>query len=440
MTQIERAVFTSVESGASAGYEVVACSPEVRDEDVRELAVWGPSHDSMLNPGPEAESINFHPLPSGAWCVSISRPVGNERHAGGQRVLTQCLIVSPTLFARFGNNPFAIIHAASAEGLCRDETKVPGTFVSRLEPFVLGASGAAAVDETLLESLAVDPGAENMAALVQAVRDAMCVAVASPLPPARLIAGLFGCLPPECRLEFSFSTGLKFSPRRPFRIVALSDDPAERRWIASYPNVAVLELCEDKPAPPMPLDGWSQFIQHALSNGRIPFLAAQIAKRRFSLQFDDLPALGLQLLEHAETAELNIPDEATEVTVENLQPLAESTASPPLDGRAEDASVATAMPQVYADANLPEVLDKLEHLDDLVYEAIGGQPEALEQLRAAWPRFAQELGEDALSESREQYLRYALSIWDQFSQAEGVRQPTRAIHALDVLCILFDVQ
>ena len=157
--------------------------------------------------------------------------------AGGNASCTHCLIVPPEVLARFGNNPFAVIRAASEQGLWRNHD-APGP---RLEPLQL-TGGAAAVDEALLGQLAVDPGPESMAALVQAAREAVCLAVAGACRPAQLMAGLFSCLPPECRLEFSFSTGLKFSPRRPFRIVALSGDPAERLWVGSYSNVTVLEL------------------------------------------------------------------------------------------------------------------------------------------------------------------------------------------------------
>jgi hypothetical protein len=43
-----------------------------------------------------------------------------------------------------------------------------------------------------------------------------------------------------------------------------------------------------------------------------------------------------------------------------------------------------------------------------------------------------------LAESREQYLRYALSIWEEFNEKDGQRTPVRAVHALDVLCLLFE--
>ena len=194
MPRIEQAVFTSIESDAAAGYAVVARSPGVCEEDARELAVWGPSHDSMLDSSPAAESYNFHPLPSGAWCISRSVPVGGECHAGGQRVYTQCLVVPPEVLLRFGNNPFALMHAASADGLWQvgseirqgdDEAGQVGnlSYVSRLEPLVLTAGGAAPVDQALLAFLAADPGPENVATMVQTARHAVAWRWAAGLHP-----------------------------------------------------------------------------------------------------------------------------------------------------------------------------------------------------------------------------------------------------------------
>jgi hypothetical protein len=94
-------------------------------------------------------------------------------------------------------------------------------------------------------------------------------------------------------------------------------------------------------------------------------------------------------------------------------------------------------PSAGLDTITPEVLEKLEELDDLVYEAISGHPDTMEQLRVAWPKIAGELGETLLAESREQYLRYALSIWDECTDVNGIRNPMRAIQALDVLTLLF---
>jgi hypothetical protein len=438
MHRVEQAVFASLENDHGAGYQVVARSDGVCDDDARELAFWGPTHNSMLAFGPEAESYNFHPLPSGAFCVSHTVSTGWNRSSGRQRVSTQCLLVPRDVLAKFGNNPFALFHAASAAGAWEaGEVLEP-----RLEPLLL-AGGATAIDQALLGQLAVDPGPENMAVLVQAAREAACLAVSGTPSPVQLIAGLFNCLPPECRLEFSFATGLKFSPRRPFRIVPLSGDPAERQWVAHYPNVMVLELRRGRRQPMVPLDGWSHLIERTLTTDQIAFLAAQQSKRRFRLALDDLPALGLQLLEELD-ASLLCDQEPSDAST--WEPPAEAgqrqthAAHQRFGKSAESAATATTSatpPSHLLNPTSPEVLEKLEQLDDLVYEAIGGRADLLEQLRVEWPRVVEHLGETLLAESREQYLRYALSIWDECTDANGIRDPLRATLALDVLCVLF---
>jgi hypothetical protein len=60
----------------------------------------------------------------------------------------------------------------------------------------------------------------------------------------QLIAWLLDYLPLECRTAISFSTGLRYSSRRPFRVLPLPSDPASRRWLARQPNVTVLDLTE----------------------------------------------------------------------------------------------------------------------------------------------------------------------------------------------------
>ena len=80
---------------------------------------------------------------------------------------------------------------------------------------------------------------------------------------------------------------------------------------------------------------------------------------------------------------------------------------------------------------------KLEQLDDLVFDALSGHASALDALAQAWPRTRDELGADLLTESREQYLRHALSVWEG-SADPSARDPAQATHARDVLSILFE--
>jgi hypothetical protein len=437
MQTVEQAIFALPATDDAAGYQVVARSSGVCASDASELAVWGPTHDSMLAAGVEAESLNFHPLPSGAHCISLTSWTDAHRGDVGRSVSTRCLIVPPAVLAHFGNNPFALARAALASGGWQADDWRGGT----LDPLVIGG-GAIPVDQQLLERLAVEPGPRCMATLVQSAREAMYLAISGTPSPARLIAGLFSCLPPECRLEFSFSTCLKFSPRRPFRIVGLCGDAAERKWVAHYQNVTLLELRANEPPPAMPLDGWAQFIERSLATGQIGCLVAQASKRRFHLTPDDLSALGLQLLEELDAPQFGEEEPIDEVPWHAPVPRGQRTHSAHRQfgkstGGASTGAVMVGPPSTGLDAGSPEVLEKLELLDDLVYEAIGGCSNTMEELRETWPRISAQLGEPLLAESLEQYLRYAISIWDECSDSDGVRDPFRAIQALDVLAILF---
>jgi len=503
MTFVEQAVFTSAVTDRSAGYHVVAQSPGVCEADVRELAVWCPSHDSLLEWGPDAESFNFHPLPSGGYCISRTTPAGWEYSGrGGHRIYTHCLLVPRDVLARFANNPFSVIRAATAGGMFALHQRVP----ARLEPLVLAGS-AVPVDQNLLARLAANPGPRAMARLVQAARDTVCLALSGEPSAGELMAGLFSCLPPPCRTEFSFSTGLKFSGRRPFRLIAMSDDPAEQRWLAHQHNVQLLDLRAEAAANGTPLDGWSQWIARVLATGRTSFLATQLSKRRFDLKADDLPALGLQLLEDFEAVQMQtdhspddrgtVPNDRGTVPIfaqrkwdcplperdeqhewdcplpergepdphadsPDLEPGPSSSDAPlppaELPAAASErrqghaphrqfakTAAATAPttrrcagPAAQLTPDSPEVLAKLEHLDDVVYEAIDGRPDALAELETLWPKLLSELGEDLVAESRAQYLRYALSVWEDTAESSGVREPARAVTALDVLSVLFD--
>ena len=53
-------------------------------------------------------------------------------------------------------------------------------------------------------------------------------------------------------------------------------------------------------------------------------------------------------------------------------------------------------------SDVPEVLEKLESLDDAVFDAINGSDLALECLKRLWPETLAGLGETLVADSREQ--------------------------------------
>jgi hypothetical protein len=93
-------------------------------------------------------------------------------------------------------------------------------------------------------------------------------------------------------------------------------------------------------------------------------------------------------------------------------------------------------PSELLDVHSPEAVELLEKLDDCVFDAISGDQRALGEVIRLWPEVLQVLGPSKIEESREQYLRYALSIWESCLD-EGLREPKRAVASLQVLNVLF---
>ncbi|NLE37951.1 MAG: hypothetical protein GX621_07990 [Pirellulaceae bacterium] len=444
---IEQAIFTSAETDRLAGYQVVATSPGVSEADQRELAIWGPSHGSLIDSGPDGVSFNFHPLPSGAYCVSRTTMAGGEYSGRGRQVYTQCLVVPSDDLARFANNPFAVLRAALAGGALEVQHQIP----RQLEPMQLFGH-TPAVDSALLARLSSRPGVSWLATLVQAALSCPSLALVGGAEPEHLIAGILNCLPPECRTRFSFSTGLCYSPRRPFRVTTLVDDPAEWRQARRRYGAVVLDLSHAPPVEFAPMDGWARLIEHVLKSGQVSFLAAQFSKRRFELTADDLPALALQLMEEFDANAL--PPKRRDEAAAARKMAEPAKPGDWLDGLQQahaahrrfrgGATISTPSsrnlvgPSHQLSTGCPELLERLEQLDDLVFEAIDGDAQALAKLRETWPKLHEELAEPLLAESREQYLRHALFIWQGSTEDTGAHDPARAVHALDVLSILFD--
>jgi hypothetical protein len=270
MSRIEQAVFTSARTDRGAGYHIVATSPGVRKADRRELAIWGPSHDSLLKTGTNAVSFNFFPLPSGDFCISHTSPVGWEYSGrGGARIYTHCLVVPAETLLQYANHPLALARNAAATGAFDIPTEVP----TALETLDLTGT-APAVHQASLTQLLEQVGARQMAMLAQSVLNTACtVAVAGCASAEQLIAGLFDCLPIACRTAISFSTGLRRSSRRPFRVLPLPDDPAARRWLIHQPNVTILDLAVRRPCSDGLVDEWACLVERTLSNTQTSLIA-----------------------------------------------------------------------------------------------------------------------------------------------------------------------
>jgi hypothetical protein len=78
---------------------------------------------------------------------------------------------------------------------------------------------------------------------------------------------------------------------------------------------------------------------------------------------------------------------------------------------------------------------RLEWLDDLMFAAIEGDPVALDNAADAWQKTRDELGEIALEESRQQYMRRAQTVWRTL-RAEPNHPPHKVFAAIEIISLL----
>ncbi|MGI8980052.1 MAG: hypothetical protein ACR2FY_12585 [Pirellulaceae bacterium] len=236
--RIPQAIFTSLRGQKISGYQLAAKSDEIGDELARELTTWGPAHDSLLSEGDVEPSVNFHPLGPDHFCLSLTSSAGAEYSSrAGARIYTQMFVLPREALARFDNNPFMILRAIDAAGRAAAYDELPQRL--RSVPLI-GRAGA--TDQGCPEQLLAELAPESLTNLATTVLENSSVGLATSLPARSLFAALFQRIPRDERPQVSFTTGLRYSPRRPFRLFLLPSDPVVCRKFQHQPEMTVVEL------------------------------------------------------------------------------------------------------------------------------------------------------------------------------------------------------
>lgn len=293
----EQAVYTSLKTRHQEGYQLAAHSPGITADLSKELEAWGPAHDSLLPGEATTTSVNFHPLASGDYCISQTVAAGEE-YSGrvGPRVYTQMLVVPAELFGRFANNPFAVLEAATASGQMPVYDHPP----AQLEPVRL-LGRASAVNQLRLAELAVDPGIDALVLLLSMAVESPALAIRSRAPLTRLVAGFFCLLPLAARLRFSFTTGLRYSARRVFRLMVLPEDTAEQRSLQRASGAALLDFTRSQlPSVDQLPSGWARLVRDLFRAGQGRLLPELL---RLAQRGDD-GAMSLDDIAHCVEADL----------------------------------------------------------------------------------------------------------------------------------------
>jgi hypothetical protein len=236
--RIEQAVFTSIRGSRLAGYQLAAHSSGVNEALATELAAWGPAHDSLWETLEGGRSVNFHPLTTGDHCLSVTTLAGAEYSGrGGGRVYTQIFVLPAAALAHFANDPFLVLRALTASGRLVVYGELPTTLST---VSLVGHSQPR--DSELIQSVMEDVGIAAFDQLAGAVATSSSVGVVTNHSVDRLFQALLHTLPLESRPALSFTTSLKDSPRRPFRLFHLPHDPSLMRQSQRMNGARIVEV------------------------------------------------------------------------------------------------------------------------------------------------------------------------------------------------------
>jgi hypothetical protein len=262
---IEHAVYASARSHQRDGYQVVASSLGARPEDLRELAVWCPSHDGLLDTAGTTPSLNGFPVPSGAYCVARSFAAAAEYSGrGGIHAVTHALFLPAADYLRFANNPFAVLQAALAAGkvlsaLPEDRTLLPFQLVGRARPFDRGVVRQVTARDSLQDFLSA------LDACLQEETTILAVDAGG----HQWMAALLNCLPLGLRAKTSLATALVYSPRRPYEWLAQPPSDFELRRLERNCGVRVVNLAAEGKLPDLAGDyqhAWTRCVQALLAH------------------------------------------------------------------------------------------------------------------------------------------------------------------------------
>ncbi|HZN34829.1 MAG TPA: hypothetical protein VFB80_13465 [Pirellulaceae bacterium] len=236
--RLEQAVFTSTRSSRLDGYQLAARSSGVSEALAKELTTWGPAHDSLWDTRLDARTVNFHPLSTGDYCLSWTSIAGAEYSGrGGGRIYTQMFLLPRTALTRFACDPFLVLRALSAAGRMVVHDQVPDSL-----PSVPLLGRCERADAGIATQVIDEVGAKVFDDLVDAVANAPKVAVLTNGHVERLFQAVLHTFSPDDRLTISFTTGLKDSPRRPFKLFVLPNDQSIVRQSQRLNGARVVDL------------------------------------------------------------------------------------------------------------------------------------------------------------------------------------------------------
>lgn len=209
---VEQAVFASSDRGSVKGYQLISKSDGIDRALAQELSRWSPTQ--MPTDDPRDWTINYFPVNNDAVAVTRTVLGGPEYSSrGGTQVVTLILLLQGGQFESYYCNPMVVARTAMTMGHLRLPLSMTCSHLPQAE----------LPKRPIVEPVRCDPidsGSGRTRLLEQVaglINDASRVAVIGLSKPIDLVEQLIPRLSPEARWNFSFTTGLSPTVRRPFQ-------------------------------------------------------------------------------------------------------------------------------------------------------------------------------------------------------------------------------
>ncbi len=263
--------------------EFLAISRGIERMDLAEIRNWSAGSDDLISSAPLACSWNFHPLPSGKFCLSrTSRLTLLFPKEDARQVFTHGILIPPEFLKDYANNAITLFHHLEKLGLWRAGLEVMRQLWdsetdgrTHTEPIsnaeimpVLRTltmdGGAEAVRLESLNAFARTTGIRRFSAILDQILGNFTTVLTGNAVPEMMMEALLDVLPVGCRTDFSFSTGLKFSPKRLFRVIFVGNSATEQdnvRYMYNLPIISStsVSLLQDQLLPSLK-NRWAMFI------------------------------------------------------------------------------------------------------------------------------------------------------------------------------------
>jgi hypothetical protein len=217
---LEQAIFASSDRGSIKGYQLVARSAGVDRGTAQSLCRWSPTQ--MPCESEQSWTINYFPVDE--HTVAISRTVlGGPEYSsrGGVHVVTLILLMNNDHFHAYSCHPILVAKTALAIGFLRlplnlDHEQLPPVTLPS-QPLVLSPCPKVAEVDSRGQHRSSEPEEAILDELADLIRQTQRVALIGLRDPIATMDRLIPKLPLDVRREFSFTTGLAPTVRRPFQ-------------------------------------------------------------------------------------------------------------------------------------------------------------------------------------------------------------------------------